>query len=404
MSQRGFVSLLILAVSLSALSLVFFARQTRPPVGFSHTPISLSALGGWQDDDLDGVLDAFATSCEAILRAPPERPLARNGTAGTGADWRGPCEAASRVPGDAAARRRFFEDWFTAFAVRGRRSAEGLFTGYYVPVVLGRLTPGDGFEVPLYARPDDLVSVDLGLFRPSLAGERVAGRVEGGALKPYPDRGAITGGALDGRGAALVWLADPVDAFFLQIQGSGLIELPGGRLLRVGYAAQNGHPYTSIGRLLVERGHMPLADVSMQSIRAWLAANPGARDEILNANASYVFFRHQETSQNKGGAIGSQGVPLTAGRSLAVDRRHVPLGVPVWLESWPAEAESDEPTLRRLLIAQDTGGAIRGAVRGDVFWGAGDEAGARAGTMRHRGRYFVLLPKPLAARLEALRP
>lgn len=400
MSQRGFVSLLILAVCLSALSLLFFARQTRLPAGLGIDPISLSALTGWQDDDLEGVLDAFVTSCEAILRAPPERALGRNGVGGTNADWRAPCEAAGRVQGASAARHRFFEDWFTAFAVRGRRSSEGLFTGYYVPVVPGRLTPGDGYGVPLYGRPNDLVNVDLGLFRTSLAGERLAGRVEGGALKPYPDRGAITRGALDGRGAALVWLADPVDAFFLQIQGSGLIELPGGRLLRVGYAAQNGRPYTSIGRLLVERGHMALEDVSMQSIRAWLAANPGARDEILNANASYVFFRRQETP----GAIGSQGAPLTAGRSLAVDRRHIPLGVPVWLESWPAEDETEEPTLRRLLITQDTGGAIRGAVRGDVFWGTGDEAGATAGTMRHRGRYFVLLPKLVAARLEAQRP
>lgn len=395
MSQRGFAVLLILAIGLSAASLLFFARQAYPPIGISIYPTSFSALEGWHEDDLDGALAAFRVSCGAIMRAPPDKPLGRDGIAGTPADWRGPCEAADQVPPEPAARRRFFEDWFTVFAVQGRRSDEGLFTGYYVPLVPGRMTPGDEYRVPLHGRPADLVSVDLSLFRPSLAGERLAGRVESGQLKPYPARAAITRGALDGHGIELVWLADPVDAFFLQIQGSGLIKLPDGKLVRVGYAAQNGRPYTSIGRLLVARGHLALEEVSMQSIRAWLAANPKVRDEILNANASYVFFSLQDTP----GAIGSQGVPLTAGRSLAVDRRHIPMGVPIWLESRPADNEAVEPTLRRLLIAQDTGGAIRGAVRGDVFWGAGDEAGELAGAMRHRGRYFALLPKPVGARL-----
>ena len=215
--------------------------------------------------------------------------------------------------------------------------------------------------------------------------------------KPLPDRAAIATGALAGAAPVIAWVDDPVDAFFLHVQGSGRIALAGGGMLRVGYAGKNGHAYVSIGRALIERGALARADVSLQSIRAWLAANPGEAAAVLALNPSYVFFRELHGE----GPLGAQGVPLTPGRSLAVDRRFLPLGAPLWLDvmapaSDPAAADR---RLRRLVIAQDTGGAIRGPLRGDLFWGFGAEAESVAGRMKHPGGYVLLLPNPVAERL-----
>jgi len=226
---------------------------------------------------------------------------------------------------------------------------------------------------------------------PDLRGKRLAGQVEGGALLPLPDRAAIEKGALAGRGLELVWVDSPVDAFFfLQIQGSGRVRLAEGGEVRIGYAADNGRPYTAIGRELVRRGIYQPKEVSMQSIRRWLEQNPAEAEALLDTNASYVFFEeiHGE------GPLGVEGVPLTPGRSLAVDLQHWPLGVPLWLDTTAPAARDNEPDrpLRRLFIAQDTGGAIRGPVRGDLFWGAGRDAEAVAGKMKHPGRLWVLLP------------
>ena len=249
--------------------------------------------------------------------------------------------------------------------------------------------------MPLYIRPPELVSVDLGRFRADLKGKRIAGRVEDGALVPYFDRTAIQEGALDGRGLELVWVDDPVDAFFLEIQGSGRVVLPDGSEMRLGYAGTNGFQYTAIGRELVSAAPSPRRG-SMQSIRDWLQANPEAGSEVMRTNASYVFFRELSGE----GPVGSLGVALTPERSLAVDPLFVPLGVPVWLDTtFPAGASGDPGgtlPLRRLLVAQDTGGAITGPVRGDVFWGHGEDAAATAGTMRQPGRLWLLLPKTVA--------
>ena len=223
--------------------------------------------------------------------------------------------------------------------------------------------------------------VELGLFRPAWRGERIAGRVVDGRLKPYDGRAEIERGALDRYHLAFLWVDDPVAAFFLQIQGSGRVRLPDGSIVRVGYDGQNGQPYVAIGKLLVERGVLAKEAVSMQAIRAWITAHPEAGKALMAENPSYVFFREVTGD----GPIGSEGVVLTPGRSLAVDRSFVPLGVPVFLDAGPG--------LQRLMVAQDTGGAIRGPVRGDVFWGAGAEAETRAGAMRARGVYYLLLPK-----------
>ncbi|MES1240603.1 MAG: MltA domain-containing protein [Acidobacteriota bacterium] len=355
-------------------------------------PASFEDLPGWSGDDLSQALPALLRSCRRLVRRPSEEAL---GIAGTAGDWKAVCEAAARVPARPDAARAFFESRFQPFAASASGAPEGLFTGYYEPLLHGSRTRSERYRVPLYIRPPELVMVDLGDFREELKGQRIAGRVEEGSLVPYPDRKAIDSGALAGRKLELVWVDDPIDAFFLHIQGSGRVKLDVGGEMRVGYAAQNGHPYFAIGRDLIERGALTRETVSMQTIRQWLEEHPDEADDVMARNASYVFFNELKGA----GPLGAQGVALTPGRSLAVDRKHWPLGVPIWLDAEapsPRPGEPDRP-LRRLLVAQDTGGAIRGAIRGDVFWGHGEDAAEIAGRMKHRGRMWVLLPRRPAA-------
>ena len=229
--------------------------------------------------------------------------------------------------------------------------------------------------------------VQLGEFRDDLKGRRIAGRVIDGKLKPYESREQIVAGNWPHNQEVLVWVDDPVDAFFVQIQGSGVVQLNDGNVMRIGYAGQNGHVYYAIGRELIERGELTKEEVSLQTIRAWLEKNPAQADEIMNTNASYVFFRELDGE----GPLGGEGVALTAGRSLAIDRSLISYGVPVWTDIEPPSASVGK--IQRLMVAQDTGGAIRGAVRGDVFWGFGERAEAIAGPMKSRGQYWILLPR-----------
>jgi membrane-bound lytic murein transglycosylase A len=261
----------------------------------------------------------------------------------------------------------------------------GLFTGYYEPTIRASRTRGGAYQTPIHMRPDDLVEVNLGEFREALKGQRIAGKVVEGKLKPYADRAEIADGALAGRNLEIFWAADPVDVFFMQIQGSGRLQFDDGSTQRVGYAAQNGHVYFAIGKELVRRGALTPDAVSLQTIRAWLQANPGAARDVMNANPSYVFFRPLQTA----GPVGSTNVVLTPERSLAVDPKFIPYHTPLWLET---TLPNGEP-LRRVMVAQDTGGAIVGAVRGDVFFGAGAQAESWAGEMKQPGRYALLLPK-----------
>ena len=355
-------------------------------------PASFADLPGWAEDRHAEALPTLLASCRVFAGVPAERPVGLGGVGGKAADWRLPCAQAAAVSaGDGAAARAFFEAAFRPWAVTDRGRDEGLFTGYYEPALAGSRRPSARFAVPLYRRPPELVEVDLGRFRDALAGERIAGLIEGVTLVPFADRAALDAGALAGRGLELAWVADPVDAFFLHVQGSGRVELAEGGLLRVGYAGYNGHPYTAIGRTLVERGELALEAVSMQSIRAWLAAHPGEAAALMAGNRSFVFFRELPGD----GPVGTLGVPLSPGRSLAVDRVFLPLGAPLWLDGAapdPDPAAPDRP-LRRLLVAHDTGGAIRGPVRGDVFWGHGAEAAEVAGRMKHPGRLWLLLPR-----------
>jgi len=356
-----------------------------PPAKLVLTPVSYGDLAGWQADVKGEALAALLKSCASRLKFADNDPVGPEGIGGKVADWREPCVAAGTADArDPAAAQKYFETWFRPYRVADNTEAEGLFTGYYEPELAGARARGGEFQTPLLKRPPDLVMAELGDFKPDLRGERIAGRVVNGRLKPYEKRAEIEAGALDNMNLALLWVSDPVAAFFLQIQGSGRVVLPDGSVARVGYDGQNGWPYVAIGRVMVDRGLLAKDDATMQGIRAWLAAHPAETPEILDANPSYVFFRELKGD----GPVGSEGVALTPGRSLAVDRAFLPLGAPFWLD-----ADAGGERLRRLLVAQDTGGAIRGPVRGDVFWGHGPEAEGRAGTMRARGGYFLLLPK-----------
>jgi len=352
------------------------------------TAQSYADLPGWADEDFFGVGKAFGRSCHRILDNYADIKMGTMEQAGTYGDWQPACkiftEADDLTPDNY---REFFEAHFTPYLVSADNNAVGLFTGYYEASLKGSLKKTETYNIPLHTRPDDLVMVYLGQFREDLKGVRIAGRVKGGVLKPYETREQIIAEDWQHKDQVLLWVDDAVDAFFVQIQGSGIVQMNDGETMRIGYAGQNGHPYYAIGRELIKIGALTKENVSMQSIRAWLHDNPDRADEIMNTNKSYVFFR-----QIKGpGPLGAEGVALTAARSLAVDRTKFSYGMPMWLEAEHPEA-GQEP-LRRLMVAQDTGGAINGHVRGDVFWGYGEFAEEMAGKMKSKGHYWVLLPK-----------
>ena len=350
--------------------------STEAPLAVSSlVPAEWSELPNWNDDDHAAALKAFLQSCEAL---------------GSRADWRPVCTAARKVSlHRVGGARQFFTDKFRPYRVlNADGTSEGLITGYYEPLLSGSRKPSSRYRYPLYGVPEDLLVVDLAELHPDLKGMRLRGRLDGRRIIPYYSRAQIEADNAAHSAAVLFWVDDPIDLFFLQVQGSGQIRLDSGERARVGYADQNGHPYRSIGRLLIERGELTLEQASMQGIKAWARANPEKLTEVLEHNASYVFFR--ELASNLPGPLGALGVPITAGRSLAVDRRFIPLGAPVYLATtWP---HARQP-LRRLMMAQDTGAAIRGGVRGDYFWGFGERAGLLAGRMRQSGRMWILAPK-----------
>ena len=331
-------------------------------------------LPEWREENPAQAWEAFLRSC---------------GTLKNQEAWREVCAAAESLkdPGREAAR-RFFELHLTPFQLTHADGGdEGLITGYYEPLLKGSRKRSTRYRFPIFGVPDDMLVIDLTDVYPELKGMRLRGHLDGRRIVPYYDRAQIEQGRGALAGREIVWVEDAIELFFLQIQGSGRVALDTGETILVGYADQNGHPYRSIGRLLVERGELPLERASMQGIQAWARQNPDKLTELLNYNASYVFFR--ELPSTLPGPLGALGVPLTARRSVAVDARFVPLGAPVYLATtWPL---SSRP-LNRLMLAQDTGGAIRGAVRADFFWGFGEEAAREAGRMKQPLRMWVLLP------------
>ncbi len=330
-------------------------------------------LPGWGNDDQQLAWSAWLQSCAALMRKPA---------------WQEVClQAIASHPATGAAVRDYFETHFDLYQSRQPDgAAQGLITGYYAPVLAGSLVRTDRFNIPLYAQPGDLLDIDLSSVYPELKSLRLRGRLQGNHVVPYWSRAQIDGDQHPLAGHELVWLEDSLAAFFLQIQGSGRIRLPDGREIMVGYADQNGYPYQAIGRVLLERGELTADQLSMQAIQAWGAAHPDQLPELLAQNPSYVFFRILPN----GAVLGALGVPLEAGRSIAIDSHALPLGAPVWLST--TEPLSTQP-MNRLVIAQDTGGAIRGNVRADVYFGVGDVAGQHAGKMKQQGQMWVLLPK-----------
>ena len=375
----------------------------RPPSPRPATPpedrlvvaaAAFADLEGWREDRSSEALPAFLGSC---IGTPKEGSGGGLGTilAGAAGLWRELCrEAAALPPGDDAAVRRFLERNFSPWQITNRGDRDGLFTGYYEPELAGARKKKAPFVHPVYLAPRDQLVVDLGDFKRDLAGRKITGMMRGGTFRPYWDRAEIESGALAGRGLEMLWVEDPVALFFLQIQGSGRVALADGSIVRIGYAGQNGHDYTAIGKVLIERGELTREEVSLQTIRHWLRTHPAEADEVMRANRSYVFFRVLP-----GAPVGAAGVELTPGRSLAIDTRFLPFGLPLWLDATlpalPELGRLEETPLRRLMVPQDRGGAIKGPVRGDLFWGAGAEAEAIAGRMKQPGRLWLLWPKRL---------
>ncbi|MGV1014234.1 MAG: murein transglycosylase A [Methyloceanibacter sp.] len=341
----------------------------------SFKPVSFAEIEGWSVDDHAMAFGALLKSCRKT--AKPDAI----------------CEAALAMGDetDSPSARQFFETHFTPHVVQG--GAPGFVTGYYEPEVAGARERGGKFQVPVYRRPDDLVAITDDTLRARYNDQLTAMRETPDGPQPYYARAEIDSGALSGRGLELLYLDDAVELFFMQVQGSGRVRLADGSIVRLGYAAKNGHPYTSIGKRLVEMGEGRPEDLTMDGVKAWLRADPVRGRALMHENKSYVFFRELSGDEAQGGPIGAQGVALTPERSLAVDAAYHRLGLPVFV-TVPDLAASDGTPFRRLMIAQDVGSAIRGPERGDIFWGSGADAGAIAGRTRHDAKFYVLLPKP----------
>ncbi len=353
-------------------------------------PAAWSDLPGWLSDDPLPAFEAFRASCAVLDKRPLWRAsCAAAQTAKVGAGETASAGSAANTGTASAAARAWFEAQFRPWALtQPDGSREGLVTGYYEPVVRGSRVRKPPYLTPVFAPPADLIVVELDALYPELKHMRLRGRIEGRKLVPYLDRAEWSVQEARRADEALLWVDDPLDFFFLQIQGSGQVALDDGSRVRIGYADQNGHPYRSIGRWLIEQNELRAHEASMQGIKAWARAHPRRLQELLNVNPSMVFFR--ELPATGSGPPGALGIPLTPERSLAADPRHVPQGAPVWLST--THPNSDR-ALNRLMLAQDTGGAIRGVVRADFYWGSGAEAGQLAGRMKQRGLMWVLLPR-----------
>ena len=388
---RGLIASIVTAI-LGSPTNAASAEEPLKLAGSQLEPVNWADLAGWTTDDHLAAFAAYQTSCQALRKIPhtdDHRPI-------QGALWSACRKAIGLEPRDSDAARTFFERNFQPVRIARLGEAEGLLTGYFEPIVQGSRLPNRKFHVPLYRRPADLVAAGhkLGSVAFPNKGVRIGRLNEKKQLVPYYDRGAIEAGALDGQKLEICWLKDPLDLLAIQIEGSARVILEDGTTLRISYDSHNGYPYRSISSMLIERGLLPREGLSMQRIREWMAANPEEAVKVRAANRSYVFFRITGLS-NEGELIGAQGVPLTPGRSIAVDRRHE-YGTPFFIEAdLPIESAKPGSPFRRLMIAQDGGSAIIGPARADLYWGAGEDAGRIAGRIRHPGRFVMLLPREL---------
>ena len=358
-----------------------------PEPAVTYTPVAFSNVPGWDTDNMAEALPAWRHSCRWILGFEPARELGP--AAGTAGDWQDACQQITTLSdNDTAGLRDFLEANFVALHVTGPDDPQGLFTGYFEPILEAARTKSDDFAEPIYALPEDHVTVNLGTFDPALKGKAVVGRVEDRKLVPYRERGEIDAGAITDKAQTLFWARDPLDVFILQVQGSGIVALPDGTQQRIGFAGHNGHGYGSLGRWLIDQGELQPNRATWEDIRGWLESNPDRARAALAVNPRYIFFRELDGE----GPLGAAGVPLTPERSMAVDTEHVPLNVPVWLD---IEHPDGQTRLQRLMLAQDVGSAIKGVVRGDFYWGTGRAALDKAGRMKSTGRYYMLVPRTL---------
>ncbi len=370
--------------------------------GSQPTPLVLkeaafNSLPGWKKSDVTKSFAAFQVSCKTFLKQNPLQAVGSQYLELSAGDWQPACkEAMSLTTISNASAKDFFKKWFKVVEFNNGKPVRGLFTGYYMPLLHGSLVKTEKYNVPLYGLPKDLKVINLNLFNPNFKNQKITARVQNEDILPYYTREEINKGAISTQAPVLLWVDNPIDRVFLEIQGSGVIQLENGKKVYVGYAGENGAPYTALAKVLIDKGVMTKDNASMQRIKQYLEIYPAEIDKVLNQNKSFVFFRILPTND----ALGAQGVPLTPGYSLAVDRKWIPLGAPLWLKTTRPTAKSDnKKTLERLMIAQDTGGAIKGMIRGDVYWGAGEQATFIAGHMKNEGLYWLLLPRQVVARM-----
>lgn len=369
-----FLNLVIFSVFIFFAPILFASNISLSKSSFSDLP-------GWQDDNQSHALRAFQKSCHEILKR----------TYSDAKKWQSICTAANKIiDPDEKSARQFFERWFHPYHVSGEQGYQGVFTGYYLPLIHASLKRTKHYNIPIYALPKDLVKVDLGMFKPELAGKTIVGQVKNNHLSPYPVRAEIIKDSLHPNTDVIAWSDNLLDVYFSQVQGSAIIELPNKKRFMIGYAGSNGRMYTAIGKILVANNELSIENVSMQSIRAWLIQHPKQINQLLNQNTSYVFFQILKDQL----PLGTESVALTKERSLAVDNRYIPFGAPIWLNTHIPNYQSKISSIpfQSLLIAQDTGGAIKGVVRGDVYLGSGNKAEYIAGHMNSIGEYWILLP------------
>ncbi|AOE85356.1 murein transglycosylase A [Pseudomonas sp. TCU-HL1] len=372
--RRGRLALGVAALLALAAGCDKEPSKPEPPKVDTYSKATWEELPVTGDADLLAGFNAWRSACARLAKDPI---------------WAATCASATQVPQDPNAIRAWLKAQLEVYSLRSaRNSPQGLITGYYEPVYAGSLERSEQAPIPVYGIPEDMIVVALDSLYPELKGKRLRGRLEGRVLKPYDDAATIRSQGV--KAPVLAWLTNPMDLQFLQIQGSGRIQLESGRQLRIGYADQNGHPYRPVGRWLVEQGQLKQEEVSMGAIRDWATANPQRVPELLASNPSFVFFGLNPDSNE--GPRGSLNVPLTAGYSVAIDRKVIPLGSLLWLST----TRPDGSPVTRPVAAQDTGGAIAGEVRADLFWGTGAEAGELAGNMKQQGQIWLLWPKSVA--------
>lgn len=386
----------VFAISLALLAMFVWWYSAHT---ITLNPATFAQLPGWETTSVKQSLKAFQHSCKTFLKQDPEKSSGNDHVPIKVRDWQPACRAAMALNTSSEKRiRTFFQTWFKPVEFYRNEPVRGLFTGYYMPLLRGSLHQSKEYSVPVYGLPSNLVNASLGQFQSDLKNRRIAGRVHQQRLVPYYTRKEINEGAIRKHAPVLFWINNPMDRVFLEIEGSGVVDLIDGDRMYVGYAGENGAPYTSIASVLIREGILTRNNASYQHIKKYLSEHPDKIDHVLNQNKSFIFFDRLKTNA----ALGAQGVGLTPGYSMAIDPKWVPYGIPTWLSTTiPEKGKNSKKAFNRLMIAQDTGGAIRGTVRGDVFWGAGENATFMANHMQEDGRYWLLLPKQVAEAISA---